>query len=195
MGVSEHTTGLASRCDNTQESGNVGPAFRHDAHEGKCELVDDRRAILRGRAYFDIGGDRIAPLAHVCLCGLHQIVECLAIEGRIGGRADRAFVLGQGRACRIVGKTCEHIPTRAVLVVQAEGGREIVDAGFALVGAVAIFAQPEESLANNQLGQSGTVLVLCRFAHLLTKGLEGRVVYRLRRRDRDNLVGANFSGW
>jgi hypothetical protein len=47
----------------------------------------------------------------------------------------------------------------AVLVVQTESRSEIV-------GAIAIFTQPEETLANHQLCQRATILALCRFVHL-----------------------------
>ena len=98
-----------------------------------------------------------------------------------------AVAVGQRSAGRIIGKTCEHVPTGAVLVVQTESRSEIV-------GAIAIFTQPEETLANHQLCQRATILALCRFVHLLAKSLEHRIAYRMRWRDRDNLVRARLGG-
>ena len=110
------------------------------------------------------------------------------------GQVTKGVAVGQRSAGRIIGKTCEHVPTGAVLVVQTESRSEIVDAGFALVGAIAIFTQPEETLANHQLCQRATILALCRFVHLLAKSLEHRIAYRMRWRDRDNLVRARLGG-
>jgi hypothetical protein len=76
--------------------------------------------------------------------------------------------------------------------VQAESRRKIVDAGFVLVGTITIFAQPKKSLANHQLCQRTTILALGGFVHLLAKGLERRVAYRLWRRDRHGFVGTRL---
>src|SRR4029077_3902103 len=60
---------------------------------------------------------------------------------------------------------------------------------------VTVFAVPEESLANNEFRQCGTIFALGRFAHLLAKSLKRRIVDRLWRGDRDDFVGGGFSGW
>src|SRR5262245_38456632 len=60
------------------------------------------------------------------------------------GQVTKGVAVGQRSAGRIIGKTCEHVPTGAVLVVQTERRSEIVVAGFALVGAIAIFTQQEK---------------------------------------------------
>src|SRR5215510_14039246 len=118
----------------------------------------------------------------------------MTIRRNVGQVTKGAVAVGQRSAGRIIGKTCEHVPTGAVLVVQTESRSEIVDAGFALVGAIAIFTQPGETLANHQLCQRATILALCRFVHLLAKSLEHRIAYRMRWRDRDNLVRARLGG-
>ena len=98
----------------------------------------------------------------------------------------------RGRAGRIVGKARQLVPAGAVLVVEAEGGREIVDAGFLLVGAVALLTQPEEALADDQLGERCAILALGRFAHLFAEGLEAGIGDRLRRRHRHRFVGSGL---
>src|SRR5215831_6787077 len=111
----------------------------------------------------------------------------MTIRRNVGQVTKGAVAVGQRSAGRIIGKTCEHVPTGAVLVVQTESRSEIV-------GAIAIFTQPEETLANHQLCQRATILALCRFVHLLAKSLEHRIAYRMRWRDRDNLVRARLGG-
>jgi len=68
----------------------------------------------------------------------------MTIRRNVGQVTKGAVAVGQRSAGRIIGKTCEHVPTGAVLVVQTESRSEIVDAGFALVGAIAIFTQQEK---------------------------------------------------
>src|SRR5262249_49656969 len=58
----------------------------------------------------------------------------MTIRRNVGQVTKGAVAVGQRSAGRIIGKTCEHVPTGAVLVVQTESRSEIVDAGFALVG-------------------------------------------------------------
>jgi len=147
---------------------------------------------LRRRAHFDIGGNGIAPFVRIGLGRLHQFGECLGVKSRIGGRAHRAFAFRRGGAGWIVGETAEHVPAGAVFVVQAKCRREIVDARFALVGAVAVLAQPEEALVDHKLCKRSAVLALRRFADLLAKILKGWIRNRARRRYRNHLVGSRF---
>src|SRR4030095_14140889 len=67
-------------------------------------------------------------------------------------------------------------PSRAVLIVQAERCAEIVGTRFALVGTIAIFALPKESLRDHKLCQCSTVLFLTRLADLLAEGFKTGVV-------------------
>ncbi|MGA6934696.1 MAG: hypothetical protein WB041_04815 [Pseudolabrys sp.] len=91
-------------------------------------------------------------------------------------------------------KTCKHVPTGTILAIEAEGCREVVDTGFALVGAITFFAQPEEALANHEFGQRLTILALSSFVYLFAKGFECRFAYRFWRRDRDGFVRARLVG-
>jgi hypothetical protein len=59
-------------------------------------------------------------------------------------------VRGRGRRGRILGIAGQDFPAGALLVVEAERGRQIVEAGFALVGGVAVLALPEEPCATTR---------------------------------------------
>ena len=119
--------------------------------------------------HVDVGGNRVAPFTHIGLSGLHQLVECLAIETRVSRRTHRAFVLRRRRAGRIIGKARKHVPACTVFVAKAECRSEIVDAGSAPVGTVTGFAHPEEVLFGHEFGQRAAILALGRFGHLFAE--------------------------
>src|SRR5690606_1325043 len=83
----------------------------------------------------------------------------------------------------------QHVPADRLLAGQADGRREIVDAGFFLVGLVAFFGVPKEALRNHELGETGAVLLRCRFTELLAESLEARIVDRTGNFDGGRRIG------
>ena len=83
---------------------------------------------------------------------LGERLERLGVDFRIGRRAEGAFVIRQLRCGRIAGEARQGVPAGAVLVVEIDGLRQIVDAGLALVGEVLVL-DPEEALRNRRVGE------------------------------------------
>src|SRR5450755_4645051 len=188
-GIDRDEAGFAARRGDAQVRRRVRCQVRHDAHEMQAELFDRRRGGLRQAMHLDAGRYRVAPIRHVGIRRLEELVELLAVVGGFGRRTDRAVVLGRGRHGRILGIAGEDFPAGAFLVVEAERRRQIVDAGFAPVGGVAVLALPEKPLRDHQARHGGAILALGGFAELLAHGVEAFVGHLLGRRDRHRLVG------
>ena len=97
-------------------------------------------------------------------------------------------------------QSSEHVPASAILVLETESCGQIVDAGSSPVRAVAFLADPEETLPDDKLCQSGAILVLGHFAQLFTQCLEGGIVDGLWRLHGDRLVwfeagGLRLTAW
>jgi hypothetical protein len=90
-------------------------------------------------------------------------------------------------------EVAQQLPARAVLVGEADGDREIVDAGLARVGAVAVLLQPEEAL-RHQGGERVAVLALGDLLELLAERGPARIEMGLGLGDHDRLVGLGGGG-
>src|SRR4029079_6390949 len=142
----------------------------------------------------------VAPVARVRLSRRKQVTESLSVESRVGRCTNGVFSVRQRGTRGIVGKARKHVPAGGVLVLQAKSRGQIINAGFSLVGAVALLADPEKSLPDDKLCQSGAILVLRHFPQLLAQGLEGGIVDGLGRLHSDRFVrfgagGLRFTAW
>src|SRR4029078_1129228 len=90
------------------------------------------------------------------------------------------------RVFRVAG---QHVPAGAVLAVEAERDRQVVDSCFLLVGTVAVLALPEEALGGDELRERGAIFLFCGLAKLAAERRERRVGDRDRQDERDRLVG------
>ena len=86
------------------------------------------------------------------------------------------------------------LPAGPVLGVEIDRRRQIVDAGFPLVGSVALFPHPKEIVGDHQAGERGAVLAVCDVAKLLAERLEARVAGGLREGHRNRPVGLGRGG-
>ena len=146
------------------------------------------------RTYFDSReGPWISPLAYVGLGGLHQVIERFGVEARVGGRRARLCVQAKGsRSDRR--RNLQACPSRRRPYCSSRAPPRDCRRRICVCQRGRRFHAPRRIPTDNELSKAGAVLALCRFAHLLAKGLESRIVDRLRRRNRDHLVGAGFGG-
>ena len=96
---------------------------------------------------------------------------------------------GRGRRSRILGIAGQDFPAGALLVVEAERRRQIVEAGFALVGGVAVLALPEEPLRDHHERHGGAILALGGFAELQSRPLDPLTIAASLRYDSDDRFG------
>src|SRR5262249_60218670 len=80
---------------------------------------------------------------------------------------------GQGTGAGLGREGGERIPAAAVIRVEGERGRKIVDARPPGVEAAAEVAFPEEILGRGALGQRGAILALGDLAEALAQRVEG----------------------
>src|ERR1043166_9945199 len=99
---------------------------RH-AHEGKTELLGDGRVGLRFGAHLYSGRIGESPFARVGLGCLRERLERLAVAAGHHRRARDALLLWIRGGVRIGRRLGKRIPARAVVALEVERDREVLD--------------------------------------------------------------------
>src|SRR5208282_925696 len=93
---------------------------------------------LRGGVNVDAGLGRRRPVKLVGAGFLAELLGRLLVEDRTGRRAEHTPLLLHRLETRLLRRLGNDDPAGALLIVEIDRGREVVDAGLALVGLVAL---------------------------------------------------------
>src|SRR5262245_38456633 len=111
----------------------------------------------------------------------------------MSGRSQRALRSGKGPPVGSSAKLASMSQPALSLLFRPSAAARLSSPDL-LLSARSPFSRSRRNLGQPPALSARDDFALCRFVHLLAKSLEHRIAYRMRWRDRDNLVRARLGG-
>src|SRR5262245_716157 len=145
------------------------------ADEVQTERLGNRGIGLGGRPHLEAGRAGIIPFEAVALGAFDELTTRVLVELRNGRGANHRRPAGQGTGAGLGRKGGERIPAAAVIRVEAQRGREIVDARPLGIEAADEVAFREAIFGRGRVGPRRVGTALGDLAEVLAQRVEGGV--------------------